>query len=232
LVALDVDNLPDALRLVEELREHVRGFKVGLELCTNIGVQTAIAAISAAGGELFVDLKLVDIPNTVAAAARAVARPGVYMFNVHCAGGTAMMRAAAEVAHAAPTRPLVLGVTLVTSLDETNLHDELDVPSALSEYVVHMARLAQGSGLDGVVCSAHEVSAVKAACGQDFVVVVPGVRPAWAEANDQKRMMTPAETVRAGANFVVVGRPITRPPAAIGSPADAARRIMDEIAAG
>lgn len=232
LVALDVDNLPDALRLVEELRDHVRGFKVGLELCTNIGVQTAIAAISAAGGELFVDLKFKDIPNTVAAAAKAVVRPGVYMFNVHCDGGLAMMQAAAQVAQAAPNQPLALGVTVLTSLDQATLNDELRVPGSLSDQAVHLALLAQRAGLAGVVSSAHEVSAIKAACGNEFVVVVPGVRPAWAAANDQRRTMTPAQTVQAGANFLVIGRPITRPPTEIGSPVDAARRIMDEIAAG
>ena len=232
LVALDVDNLPEALKLVEQLREHVRGFKVGLELCMHIGLQTAIAAISAAGGELFVDLKFKDIPNTVAGAVRAVARPGVYMFNVHCDGGSAMLRAAAEVAHAAPSRPLALGVTVLTSIDETALHDELRIPGPMNDYVLHLAKLAQGAGMDGVVCSAHEVSAIKAACGPNFVAVVPGVRPAWAEANDQKRTMTPAEAMKAGANFLVLGRPITRPPANIGTPADAARRIMDEIANG
>jgi orotidine-5'-phosphate decarboxylase len=231
LAALDVATLPDALRLVEELRDHVGGFKVGLELCTHVGVQTVIAAVSAAGGELFVDLKFKDIPNTVAAAVQAVARPGVQMFNVHCDGGSAMLRAAVAAAQASAARPAVIGVTVLTSMDQQTLNDEVRVPGSLAEQVVHLARLAQSAGLAGVVCSAHEAAAVKAACGADFVTVVPGVRPAWAAADDQQRIMTPAEAVQAGADFLVIGRPITRPPEGIGSPAEAAQRILDELAA-
>jgi orotidine-5'-phosphate decarboxylase len=230
LAALDVDTLPDALRLVEQLRDHVGGFKVGLELCTNVGMQTVIAAVSAAGGEIFVDLKFKDIPNTVAAAARAVSRPGVMFFNVHADGGAAMMRAALEAANASAAKPKVMGVTVLTSMDEATLNNEVRVPGALVEQAVHLAKLAQSAGLAGVVCSAHEVAAIKAACGADFQTVVPGVRPSWAEANDQRRVMTPAEAIRVGANYLVIGRPITRPPEAIGSPADAAQKILEEIA--
>ncbi len=231
LAALDVATLPDALRLVEELRDHVGGFKVGLELCMHVGPQTVIAAVSAAGGALFVDLKFKDIPNTVAAAATAVARPGVRMFNVHCDGGSAMLRAAVEAAQAAPARPAVIGVTVLTSMDQATLNDEVRVPGSLADQVVHLARLAQEAGLAGVVCSAQEVAAVKAACGADFMTVVPGVRPAWAATNDQQRIMTPAQAMQAGADFLVIGRPITRPPEGIGSPAEAAQRILDELAA-
>jgi len=229
LVALDVDNLPSALRLVEQLREDVGGFKIGLELCTHVGVPQALEAISREGGKVFVDLKLKDIPNTVAGAARALRHPGVLMFNVHCDGGLAVMRAAATAGRSGEYRPLILGVTVLTSLDEPTLNTELRVPGSLSEHVVQMARLAQTADLDGVVCSAREVAVVKAACGADFLVVVPGVRPTWAGSDDQRRVMTPGETARAGADYLVIGRPITNPPAAVGSPVDAARRIIAEL---
>lgn len=231
LAALDVDTLPDALALVEQLRDYVGGFKVGLELCSNVGVQTVIAAVSAAGGELFVDLKFKDIPNTVAAAVRAVARPGVRLCNVHCDGGAAMLRAAVEAAQASSAKPQILGVTVLTSLNDAMLHDELGIAPDTASYAVHMANLAHANGLAGVVCSAHEVAAIKAACGTDFLTVVPGVRPAWAATNDQQRVMTPVDALRAGADFLVIGRPITRPPEAICTPADAARKILEEIAA-
>jgi len=230
LVALDVATLPEALRLVDVLRDHVGGFKVGLELCMHAGPQTVIDAISAVGGQVFVDVKLKDIPNTVAGAARAFARPGVLMYNVHCDGGTAMMRAAVAATGDATPRPLVIGVTVMTSIEQVVLNDELRVQGTITEQAVHLARLALESGLDGIVCSAHEVAAIKAACGAAFVTVVPGVRPTWAAADDQKRIMTPTDAIRAGADYLVIGRPITRPPATIGSPAEAARRIVAEIA--
>ena len=230
LAALDVDNLPAALQLVEQLREHVAGFKVGMELCMHVGPQQVIDAISAAGGNVFVDLKFKDIPNTVAGAARAMARPGVLMFNVHTDGGVAMMRAAAEAARTREPAPLVIGVTVLTSIDTATLNDELRVPGSASEQVAHLAQLAQRAGLDGVVCSAHEIAAVKASCGAEFLTIVPAVRPNWASAGDQKRFMTPAEAARAGADYLVIGRPLTRPPAEIGTPTNAAKRIVAEIA--
>lgn len=229
LVALDFDNLPEALRLVEQVHDLVGGFKVGLQLCNNVGTRQVIDAVSEAGGQLFVDLKFKDVPNTVAGAVRAIARPGVMMFNVHCDGGVEMMRRAVEVSRASEQGPLVLGVTVLTSIDETILHDELLIPSTLTEQVVHFAKIGQAAGLDGVVCSAYEVAAVKAACGEFFLTVVPGVRPKWAEDNDQRRVMTPGEAASVGTDYLVVGRPITRPPASIGTPADAARRIVEEI---
>jgi orotidine-5'-phosphate decarboxylase len=231
LAALDVDTLPDALALVEQLRDYVGGFKVGLELCSNVGVQTVIAAVSAAGGELFVDLKFKDIPTTVAAAVRAVARPGVRLCNVHCDGGAAMLQAAVEAAQATTAKPRIIGVTVLTSFNDAVLRDELGIPADAASFALRMARLAQANGLAGVVCSALDVAAIKAACGTNFITVVPGVRPAWAATNDQQRIMTPADALRAGADFLVIGRPITRPPEEIGTPADAARRILDEIAA-
>ena len=230
LVALDVDNLPAAVRLVEQLREHVGGFKVGMELCTAVGVPAVVDAISAAGGDVFVDLKFKDIPNTVAGAVRGLTRPGVLMCNIHCDGGRAMLRAAAQVVQAAPHQPLLIGVTVLTSVNAQELREEIGVAPPLPEQVVRLARMAYEEGLAGVVCSAHEVAGIKAACGEDFIAVVPGARPLWAAANDQQRMLTPAQAMEAGADYLVIGRPITRPPAEVGTPADAARRILDEIA--
>jgi orotidine-5'-phosphate decarboxylase len=229
LVALDFDNLPDALRLVEATRDYVGGYKVGMELCTAVGVPTVVDAISAAGGAVFVDLKFKDIPNTVAGAVRALARHGVLMTNIHADGGLAMMRAAVDAVADKPHKPLLIGVTVLTSVSAAELRDEIGVTDALPDQVVRLARLAHTAGLNGVVCSAHEIQPIKAACGADFITVVPGMRPAWAAANDQQRMMTPAEARRAGADYLVIGRPITRPPAEVGSSAEAARRILEEV---
>lgn len=232
LVALDVPTLPKALQLVELLRGRVGGFKVGLELCHSAGTTRVIDAISAAGGAVFLDIKLKDIPNTVAGAVRAVARPGVLMLNVHCDGGLAMMRAAVEAARAAATStppPLVIGVTLLTSLGESELVRELSLAGSVEQYVLRMASLAREAGLDGVVASAREAAAVKRTCGDDFLVVTPGIRPSWAATQDQQRTADPAEAVRAGADYLVLGRAITAPPADVGGPIEAVERIVAEL---
>lgn len=238
LVALDVPTLPAALALVEQLRDHVGGFKVGLELCTSAGVPTVVKAISAAGGSVFLDLKFKDIPNTVAGAVRALIAEStglsrsIRMLNLHCDGGSAMLRAAAAVVRESPVspRPLLLGVTVLTSIDASTLHQELAVPLTVEAYVVQLAQLAQAAGLDGVVASPHEVAAIKQACGPDFVLVTPGVRPKWAAVGDQRRVMTPAEAIRAGADYLVIGRPIIAATPDQGGPVAAAMRIVDEIA--
>lgn len=224
LVALDAPALDEALALVRALRPHVGGFKVGLELCTAAGAPRVVEAVAAAGGAVFLDLKLHDIPNTVAGAVRSVCAlgPAVRMLTIHCQGGSAMLRAAAEAAAGAAHRPLLLGVTVMTSIDAAALRDELGVPAPLDEHVVRLARLAQACGLDGVVGSPHEVGAVRAACGPGLLVVTPGVRPAWAAAGDQRRVMAPAEALAAGADYLVVGRPITAAP----DPAAAAARLV------
>ena len=234
LVALDVPTLPEALALVVELRDLVGGFKVGLELCTSVGVPQVVEAISAAGGQLFLDLKLKDIPNTVAGAMRAIVGgsfgAGVRMLTLHCDGGSAMLRAAVEAAHtASPRPPLLVGVTLLTSLDQQALNFELRAGDTTEDYVVHMARLAQAAGLEAVVTSPAEVAAVKAACGPKLLTITPGVRPIWATSGDQRRVLTPAEALRAGSDYLVIGRPITAAPPEIGGPAEAARRIVQEI---
>lgn len=227
LVALDTPRLTDALALVQRLRDHVGGFKVGLELCSAVGVARVVEAVAAAGGSVFLDLKLHDIPNTVAGAVRAVCSlgPAVRMLTLHTTGGSAMLRAAAEAAAEAPTRPLLLGVTVLTSIDAAALRDEMGVGLPMEEQVVRLALQAQAAGLDAVVAAPNEVTAIRAACGPGLLVVAPGVRPSWAEHGDQRRVMTPAAALRAGADFLVVGRPIT----AAADPAAAAIRIVNEF---
>lgn len=253
IVALDVDSLDKALELVEELHPYVGYFKVGLELLTNEGAPKVVQAIKEAGGKIFYDGKFKDIPNTVAGASKAVTKLRVDMFNVHCLGGAAMMRAARKAAEEVSqsqsrSRPIILGVTLLTSLDyndlvELGIYEELNIsdPEELSQVkrerieqlvVRHLAWLAQESGLDGVIASPQEIQAIRRYCQPEFLVVTPGVRPDWAAAGDQKRVMTPGEAVKAGADYLVIGRPITKSPADIGNPIAAAKMIAEEIGIG
>ncbi|WP_298820909.1 orotidine-5'-phosphate decarboxylase [Chloroflexus sp.] len=230
LVALDTSDLDTAVKLVSQLRDQVGGFKVGLELCTALGAPQVVAAIAEAGGSLFLDLKLHDIPNTIAGAARAVCAlgPQVRMLTLHCAGGSAMLRAAVTAAQAMPHRPLLLGVTVLTSLDAEALTSELQIASPVTDYVVHLARMAQQCGLDGVVASPQEVSAIRAAC-PDLRIITPGIRPHWAAVGDQRRVLTPVDALRAGADYLVIGRPITNPSPEVGDPVTAVTRIVAEI---
>jgi orotidine-5'-phosphate decarboxylase len=231
LVALDRPSLEHATALAEQLHGQVGGFKVGLELCTVAGVPAVVQAIAARGGSVFLDLKLKDIPNTVAGAVQAIVSglgPAVCMLTLHCDGGSAMLRAA--VAAAGPrsmARPLLLGVTVLTSIDAQMLSDELAVERELTAQVVHLAQLARASGLDGVVASPWEAPAIRQACGPDFLIVTPGIRPDWAASDDQRRTATPAAAIAAGADFLVVGRPIS---AAADGPQPAAQRIVQEMA--
>lgn len=231
LVALDVDRLHSAGELVSELTGHVHGFKVGMELCSAEGVPAVVEQVSKAGGAVFLDLKFKDIPNTVYGAVKACSRAGVFMLNVHCDGGLEMMKAAVKAASESNTRPLVIGVTVLTSISEDMLNNDLGVAAQLTQYAVSLAKLAKKAGLDGVVCSPFEVREIKSACGEDFITVVPGVRPQWAAAGDQKRFMSPAQASAAGADYLVIGRPITNPPESIGSVRNAATAIMQEIQA-
>ncbi|GAB4431344.1 MAG: orotidine-5'-phosphate decarboxylase [Chloroflexi bacterium OHK40] len=225
-VALDVADLPAALTLVEQVRPYVGGFKVGLELCTTVGVPQVVEAIAAAGGAVFLDLKLHDIPNTVAGAVRAVCAlgPAVRMLTLHTQGGAAMLRTSVEAAAVAPARPRLLGVTVLTSIDAAVLAGELGVAEGLEAHVLRLARLALDSGLDGVVASPHEAATVRQACGPGPLIVTPGVRPAWAGVGDQRRVLGPAEALRTGADYLVIGRPIT----AAADPAAAAARLLAE----
>jgi len=215
IVALDVDKLETAVKLVQQLRDYVGAFKVGLELVNSAGLPVFDKIRDAGAKKIFYDAKLHDIPNTVAGAARAAVRLGVWAFNVHCSGGFAMMKAAKDAVlrdagklGVAPS--LVLGVTLLTSIDQQQLRDELSIPDTVNAYVERMARMAQAAGLDGVVASPQEIKMIRSTCGKNFVVVTPGVRPAGAEQGDQKRVMTPEEAVSAGADYIVIGRPITQ----------------------
>ena len=232
ILALDVSTEADAVELVRELKDHVGAFKVGMELFNSTGPKIFESLRSAGAGRIFYDGKFHDIPNTVAGAARAAVRMGVWMFNVHAPGGSAMMRAAHDAAadeagRLGVERPSILGVTVLTSISEEVLHHELSVPILLQNQVTHLASLAQASGLDGVVASPHEIAQVKSACGPEFLVVTPGVRPAWAAANDQARIMTPSAAVQAGADYLVIGRAITGASDRLA----AAERIMEELEA-
>jgi orotidine-5'-phosphate decarboxylase len=177
---------------------------------------------------VFLDLKFHDIPNTVAGAIKASLALSPYMVNVHASGGETMMRAATQSAEAAGEgRPLVLGVTVLTSMDESDLQ-EIGVESSIPDQVMRLASLAQFSGLDGVVCSAREVEDLREHLGKEFKLVVPGIRPQWASSDDQKRIVTPAAAIAIGADYLVIGRPIT----GASDPVEAANKIAAEIAAG
>ena len=224
LVALDMTDVDSAKALAVTLSGHVGGIKLGKEFFTANG-PAGVRAVTGAGQPVFLDLKFHDIPNTVAGALRAALALGPMILNVHAAGGAVMMRAAAKaVATAEGTRPLLIAVTVLTSLGDDDLA-EIGVPASAAEQVLRLAKLAQASGLDGVVCSAHEITAIRAACGPDFKLVVPGIRPAWADKGDQKRVMTPAQAVALGADYLVIGRPIT----AAEDPVGAAQRIGAEL---
>lgn len=209
LVALDYDTAEPAIKLTRRLAGKVGGVKVGLELVNAVGFDIFARLADAGATRIFYDAKFHDIPNTVAGAVRAAARRGVWMVNVHAGGGAAMLRAAADAAGEADTPPLLIGVTVLTSLDEAALNNDLRVPGTVSSHVTHLARLSQDAGLDGVVASPLEVSAIRAACGSDFVTVIPGVRPAGSATHDQARVATPESAVAAGATYLVIGRAIT-----------------------
>jgi orotidine-5'-phosphate decarboxylase len=232
MVALDVPTGADALALADCLKPSgLRWVKVGMSLYYREG--TAILdALRDRGYEIFVDLKLHDIPNTVARTVDGLVRAGVSFLNVHTQGGSAMMRAAADTAAqvadaTGQPKPIVIGVTLLTSLSELALNEELRVSDDVERYVGHLARLAQSSGLDGVVCSAQEAARLRALCGPEFILVTPGIRPAQdaAGSDDQSRVMTPAEALAAGAHYLVVGRPIVQAP----DPVAATRQLLAEM---
>lgn len=222
-VAIDTPDRAAAAELITSVGPQVGGIKLGLEFFVAQGPQgTRHLAEREGTPPLFLDLKLHDIPNTVAGGVRSAARLKPAFLTIHASGGQAMMRAAAEAAKGSATK--LLGITVLTSLDE----DDLAAVGQLrpgADQVRRLAALAQASGLDGVVCAPPEAALLRADCGADFMLVVPGVRPAWAGADDQKRVMTPAEAVINGADYLVIGRPITR----AADPADAARRIAAEL---
>ena len=230
LVALDVESGAHAFELAATLRGIVDGVKIGSRLFTLEG-PALVRRLTDEGTRVFLDLKFHDIPNTVAQAVEAAVTTGAWMINVHASGGIPMMQAAAKAAADAATKanrpkPLVIAVTVLTSMDEGTLRAG-GVERPLFDHVVALARMAQEAGLDGVVASPQETAAIRAACGPRFAIVTPGIRgaSAGAEKNDQMRTMGPAEAVKAGASYLVVGRPII----AAANPRQAAQGIIDEI---
>jgi orotidine-5'-phosphate decarboxylase len=223
-VALDTPDLGRALEIARAVKPYAGGLKVGLEFITALGPD-AIGQIVEVGLPVFADTKFHDIPNTVKGASRAIAGLGVAMFNIHASGGLAMMHAARDAAGESGGRPKVLGVTVLTSMEDGDL-EMVGQGWPAKDQVVQLATLAKVGGLDGVVCSAHEIAAVRAACGPDCLLVIPGIRPAGAEVADQRRVMTPCEAMKAGADILVIGRPIT----GAADPAEAAKAIAEELA--
>lgn len=228
IFALDVDNFAAAKHWVSTLNGHVGMFKVGKQLFTAYGPDI-VRMIENFGAEIFLDLKYHDIPNTVAMASLEAARLKVKLFNVHALGGYDMMARTVEALHkeyGEKDRPKVLAVTILTSSDAQTLSD-VGIGLPVEEMVVRLAKLARKAGIDGVVASPREVALVREACGPDFLIVTPGVRPSFASADDQKRIMTPAEAITAGSDYLVIGRPIS----SAKDPLAAAESIITEIMA-
>lgn len=228
-VALDVAALAEAEAILDALRGVATGCKIGAQLFTAAG-PAAVERARRAGYRVFLDLKFHDIPNTVAGAVREATRLGVAMLTLHAGGGVAMMRAAASAAARAAADfavppPLCLGVTVLTSLDRRALEREAGVPGTVDSQVIRLAALAREAGLDGAVASAQEIGLIRRTQGSGWVIVTPGIRPEGAAADDQARTATPAAAIRAGAHYLVVGRPITTAP----DPVRAARAIVEEI---
>ena len=223
VVALDYPTQAAALAMASQLDPSLCRVKVGKELFTRSG-PAVVEALQGAGFDVFLDLKFHDIPNTTAQAVRAAAELGVWMVNVHASGGRRMMEAARDVLEqVGGPRPLLIAVTVLTSMDVEDLR-ELGCNESPAERVLKLAALAKRSGLDGVVCSAQEAPALKRECGSDFKLVTPGIRPHDADAGDQRRIMTPSMAVAAGSDYLVVGRPVTKAPV----PVDALARIYAE----
>lgn len=222
LVAIDTTEIPRAKALVSAVSPHVGGIKLGLEFFTAHGA----AGVREVAGDVpvFLDLKFHDIPNTVAGAIRATAGVNCFMMTVHACGGGDMLRAAKQAARELPYQPKIVGVTVLTSMDEADLQ-LTGVSSSLEEQVLNLADLANDNGLDGIVCSPREISSIRARVGSEFTLVTPGIRPAGSDKGDQKRIMTPKEAVNEGSNYLVIGRPITQ----ADNPAQAAADIFASL---
>ena len=224
IVALDVPTAAQARELARQLSGICRWVKVGLELYLAAGA-AIVEELASQGFSVFLDLKFHDIPNTVAGAVRSAASMGASLLTVHAAGGPAMLAAAAEAAAAQANSPRLLAVTVLTSMDAAQLA-AIGVDASPADQVLRLARMAQNSGIDGLVCSAEEIRVLRQELGPAMQLVIPGIRPAGSEVGDQKRISTPADAIRAGANALVVGRPITK----ASNPAQAAEAILKEIA--
>lgn len=213
VLALDVDTLDEAKKLIMELKDYVGVFKVGLQLYTQNGNEI-IDFMTEQGLEFFLDVKLLDIPNTVAKASENIVKRGASFFNIHTLGGKEMMKQCVKSAKATAKElgvkePLILGVTVLTSISDEVLNNELEIPQHASDYVLKLAKLAKDSGLDGVVASVWEAKKIKEICGADFKVLCPGIRPEWSLKNDQQRAATPKTAIEQGADYLVIGRAVT-----------------------
>lgn len=222
IVALDYAQATSALALADQLEPTLCRLKVGKELFTSAGPQL-VDKLQQRGFEVFLDLKFHDIPNTTAQACKAAAALGVWMVNVHALGGRKMMETAREALAHHAQRPKLIAVTILTSMAQEDLHG-IGIAASPAPMVSRLAQLTRDSGLDGVVCSAQEAATLRQQCGQDFCLVTPGIRPANAAANDQSRIMTPQAALRAGASYLVIGRPITQAP----DPLQALQDILQE----
>ena len=224
VVALDYSSEKDALAMADQLDPAQCRVKVGKELFTAAG-GSVVEALAVKGFEVFLDLKFHDIPNTCAKAVAAAADMGIWMVNVHASGGRRMMEAAVEALDKrSGERPLLIGVTVLTSMDANDL-SEIGLSTEPEQQVIRLARLAESSGLDGVVCSAREVGVIRQHCGREFSTITPGIRPVWSQSQDQKRIMTPAEAKAIGVDYMVIGRPITQAE----NPALACQKILSEV---
>lgn len=213
VLAVDVDTLEEAKKLILELKDYVGVFKVGLQLYTQNGNEI-IDFMKEQGLEFFLDVKLMDIPNTVAKASENIVKRGASFFNVHTLGGAEMMRQCAEKSKATAKElgrkePLILGVTILTSISDEVLNNEFEIDKNASEFALKLAKLAKDSGLGGVVASVWEAKKIKELCGKDFKVLCPGIRPEWSLKNDQKRAATPRAAIEEGADYLVIGRAVT-----------------------
>ena len=223
IVSLDYPDAQQAKQLCEKLDPAACKIKIGKELFTSAGPRLIDKLVND-GFDIFLDLKYHDIPNTVAGACRAAADLGVWMLNVHASGGSAMMSAAREAIEQSSNKPLLIAVTVLTSMSQEDL-TELGLDDGVEKQVLRLAALAKQSGMDGVVCSAKEVSRLSQELGQGFCLVTPGIRPAGSNVDDQKRIMTPADAINAGSHYLVIGRPITK----ADDPLAALNKINSEI---
>ncbi|KZY31819.1 orotidine 5'-phosphate decarboxylase [Oleiphilus sp. HI0081] len=226
IVALDYPDSASAIKMAESLDPSYCRVKVGKELYTRCGPQI-LESLHGLGFEVFLDLKFHDIPNTTANAVAVAADLGVWMVNVHASGGRQMMEACVSKLTSYQKKPLLIAVTVLTSMQDADLH-ELGLEVSAQQQVNRLAELSRDVGMDGVVCSSHEVAELKANLGADFKLVTPGIRPAFASVGDQKRIMTPYEAVQAGSDYLVIGRPITQ----ADDPMDALSKITKELALG
>lgn len=229
ILALDVDTLDEAKDLVYQLKDYVGVFKVGLQLFTSVGPEI-INIIHEEGGRIFFDGKFHDIPNTVAKASANLVRHGVTFFNIHISGGSKMISTSLKLARETAKlyklpKPTILGVTLLTSFGQRTLTEELGVDNNIDDYVCRLAKLAKESGLDGIVASATDIPKIRKECGEDFILLCPAIRPTWSVVNDQVRFVTPTDAIRAGVDYLVIGRPITSAKDKV----SAAKLIIDEI---